>query len=87
MKWFGAMCLLWIYRVNDDPWLLTSVGLAEACTNISYIYKMNFHAIHFNITINLYWAPPTLYTCIVLRDIRNNCLNMLNDIVYCLQNA
>ena len=48
------MFLLWIYCVNDDPRLFTSVGLAQACPNQSYIYEMNFYTIQLNIKINLY---------------------------------
>ena len=43
---------------------------------------MNFCTIHFNIRITLYWAPPTLYTCIVLSDIRSNWVNRMLCVVY-----
>ena len=68
--------LLWIYCVIDYPWLLASVY------NKSYIYKTKFYTIQFNIRINLYWAKATLYTCIVLSDIRSNWLNRKLHIVY-----
>ena len=82
MRWFGAMCLLWIYCVIDNHWLLTSVGLTQASSNKSYICKMNFYTIHFNIKITLYWASPNLYTCIVLSDIKSSWLNRILCIVY-----